>query len=267
MKRILFALLFLFVFSPGVHAWGPIVVGGGVEAAAPSTFCSSATAITTGATGLLCEDFSGAVECTSGYSSNCRGTWVVSSGTPDYDYTTSPAPIEGTYSLFLSGLGNSADTRVYRAFTATGGQPQEMYFTFILTEDGVTPGDFVIARITKDGSPLLCSVTLKGTKTLGVSAGGGTIQYTTGTVTEDTLTHVWVRYLPGSGTDALCTVAFSTDGTRPTSGDNYKESTNGTVTANGNRAELWGDYTSANSGNDIIFDKIFVDDATIGDNP
>lgn len=266
MKRIFLTIPFLF-FSFNSYGLSTAIqaVCGASGAAAPATFCASATA-TPNITGLLCDDGEGAVSCAEGYSSNCRAAWNIDSSTPDFDYTTSPAPLGGTYSFMLGGCINGADTRIYRTFTPTAGQPQELYFTFTLTEDGSNPATFVIAKLARSTS-YYCTITLNSNKTLAAAVGGGSSVNTVGTISEDVQTHIWVRYMPGGGTDALCSVGFSTDGNRPTSGNNYAEATDGTTTLDTNRVYLWGDYANATSCNDIIIDNIFVDDATISGVP
>ena len=77
--------------------------------------------------------------------------------------------------------------------------------------------------------------------------------------------HVWVKYVKGSGSNAVVEVGFSTDGTRPTSGGTFATQTSGgTATVDTDRI-MFGQSSSNTVG--AYFDKVRVDDAVIGDNP
>lgn len=186
-------------------------------------------------------------------------------GTPDEDYTTSPAPLEGTQSIYLPGCSAATDQKAYVAFTVTAGQPQEFYWLINFTAlDMTSQKTLAVASTTGNAR---ATINISSTGQLCATAFGGTTVCTVTTMAEATTYHVWGRYLPGTGADAFASTAFSTDGVRPTSGNNYAESTNGTVTVNTNRLELWGDYGTGTNCISAIFDKVRVDDATITDNP
>lgn len=87
---------------------------------------------------------------------------------------------------------------------------------------------------------------------------------TTDVWSPDTTYEVWVHYIAGSGANARCSVAFSTDGTKPTSGNKFTEFTTGTETG-GVTAVRFGSVTGA--AQDMRFDKMRVDDADIGTSP
>jgi hypothetical protein len=76
--------------------------------------------------------------------------------------------------------------------------------------------------------------------------------------------HVWVHYVKGSGSNAQSSVGFSTDGTRPTSGNKFTSYSNGTETADADNVRF---MEEGGSNARAIIDKVRVDDATIGDNP
>ena len=100
-----------------------------------------------------------------------------------------------------------------------------------------------------------------------MASGGTESSNSVGTLSVNTTYHFWVNYLKGTGSNAKITAAFSTDGVRPTSGDNYVESTNGTATTNSARITLYGPYTTSSQCFDALYDKVRIDDALIGDNP
>jgi hypothetical protein len=80
----------------------------------------------------------------------------------------------------------------------------------------------------------------------------------------NTTYHIWVKYVKGSGANAVIESGFSTDGTRPTSGSAFVTQTVGTATADTDRI-MFG-QSSSNTVSTYI-DKVRVDDAVIGDNP
>lgn len=88
---------------------------------------------------------------------------------------------------------------------------------------------------------------------------------TVNTVTAGTTYHIWARYQTGSGANGQGDIAFSTDGTKPTSGDNFASLTTGTETTSVTVARL-GNF-SFNRTIVFVFDKCLVDDVNIGSNP
>jgi hypothetical protein len=117
--------------------------------------------------------------------------------------------------------------------------------TFLTVNSGGTPVESY--RILADGR-LQC---LSGSTT------------TVGTVSAGTTYHVWCHYKKGSGANAVIDIAFSTDGLRPTSGNNFAQKTNGTSTSQVDRLIVGPTLNTQTH----IFDKVRVDDAQIGDNP
>ena len=197
--------------------------------------------------------------------------WTESLGTPNEDYTTSPAPLEGTQSLFLDGCGATADQETWTGYTIGAGIKSETYFLVHFTS---VPSTGTVERqmaTIRNGTGTRATLFLRyvaGTMYMRVQAFGGTAVDTVATMSASTTYHVWFTYIKGGGTDAAATVAFSTNGVRPTSGNNYAISSNGTSTTDGNRLYLGGDnYTSATNCTSAIYDKTRVDDVAISDNP
>jgi hypothetical protein len=166
---------------------------------APSTFCSSSTATTSGLTGVLCEDFESIVECKATYTSNCRAGWTGAVfGTPNYDV-------------------NHYHIRVQTA--------------------------------------------------------GGTAVISTATVSLNTLHHLWIKTIVGTGTNATTQVQFTTTGTRPgewadcATNNACVQSTNGVSTGTPDSIAVFSNYTSATNCVDTYIDDIFVSATEIGNNP
>jgi hypothetical protein len=275
MKRLLILLLLLpsLAWSAEpieVARMNPYILGGGVAAAA-STFCSSATATTGGINGLICEDFNGSASCADTYTSNCRNTWTVVAGTPNFEYATSPAPLEGTKSLLLDALTDEADTWIYKPFTWTTGQTHWLYIVINNRNLPTGSGAAMFAKITENNGAgcAYFGYSKDGLGTyLYVGAGGGTPANTVGTISSGHTYHVWMSYTVGTGANSTATIAFSENGTKPTSGDNYAECTNGTWTDTPTRLYLMGKWdTNSTYSSEPIIDKVILDDASIGNSP
>jgi len=82
--------------------------------------------------------------------------------------------------------------------------------------------------------------------------------------------HMWVRQVKGTdGTNSVTSVAFSTDGTRPTSGNGFSGTTSGTSVDNPTLIRLMGEFTSNAAGSvDIMWDRTKIAfDQTIPSSP
>jgi hypothetical protein len=116
---------------------------------------------------------------------------------------------------------------------------------------------------------------LNNTTTLGlarITSGGAIVASATATATTvatmstGTTYHLWVHYVKGSGANSVLSVAFSTDGVRPTSGDNFAGVATGPAVLQADKIAL-GSVASTVTAAEYIYDKVRVDDAQIGDNP
>jgi len=95
------------------------------------------------------------------------------------------------------------------------------------------------------------------TGTLQISIGAKSAT-TVGTLAADTTYHIWAKYVKGTGANGVGSVAFSTNTTEPTSGDNFATFTDGTQTAQVDNIELRGPFLRTS-----YFDQVIVDDAPI----
>lgn len=179
-------------------------------------------------------------------------------GTPDPDNTT--VVMEGTQSFYADGRAATAGAR--RGITASGEA-----WVYVLIRPLDTPtgtGDKTLIMVT-------ATATTKGRVTIDNAAkisvyNGSTKATTVGVVSTTDNTHLWFHYKKGTGADGVADVGFSTTGTKPSTGDNFAAVSAGTATTDVDRIYIESEFING-SGIRVHFDKLRVDDATIGDNP
>lgn len=126
------------------------------------------------------------------------------------DYTTSPAPLEGTQSLYFDVTSTrTADTPSF-ATNST------LWVRFMLhNSEAALPGAARSIFALKDtvGGTTVCSLLHEtdGDLTL---AQGSTTSRTTASLTTNTTYYIWVRYTAGSGSNGAADVYWSTDTTK-----------------------------------------------------
>lgn len=168
---------------------------------------------------------------------------------PDYTATV----LHGTQSLRIktSVAGNG---RVFKDFTA--GNERWAYFLF--RPVSVTDA-WKIFSFWNSGSEEICNIYLLSTNVLRVTHGTITAD-TVGTMSDGTTYHVWVHY---NNSGDISDVGFSTDGIRPTSGNNFAQVTTGDAITNATTVVLGGG--ASNFSEEGLFDRLFVDDVQIDD--
>jgi hypothetical protein len=191
-------------------------------------------------------------------SENCEGTgtptgWTNSGATPNWDYTG--VILEGNQSLFLPATGSvGSSTLVDFADQA------EVWVYFKLRLTNTSQGTKTIGGLSQNGGTInqLFQVNTAGLKP---SFGGA---QTTDGFAANTTYDVWLHYRKGTGSNGIVDIGFSTNGTKPTSGTRFAQSTTYTGVNNAGRLFLG---TSAHTNFDVIIDKIRVDNSEIGSNP
>lgn len=177
---------------------------------------------------------------------NCEGTGTPSgwtdSGGPNWDYTT--AILQGTQSVLCSS-GQSS----YKTFT--GSTTVHAYSLFRIPT--ALPGSTTTYTAIRDslGNPL-ATFRVNSSGQMIVFANGSESTPTVDSLSANTTYHVWYLFTSGG----TCSVAFSTDGTKPTSGNAYTSKTGGSGTA----ARL-----QINSV--AIYDRILASTTSIGNSP
>lgn len=173
--------------------------------------------------------------------------WTDASGS-NWDYTATI--LQGTQSWSGSDGGNS-----WKAFTAQ--TTVEAYALVRLVAYPTATGSYLSIRDSSGTALAIFRVGTSGAVT--VYANGLDSSAAVGTISTGTTYHVWLRFV-SSGT---CTVAFSTDGTRPTSGDNFISRTG----ASGTAERVYINAPTAASSLNTIYDRILVLNGTIGNSP
>lgn len=199
---------------------------GGV-ATAPTYACTDATHDSANNAVTSCENFDGATTCTAGYTDNCLGSWLVGSGTPDYDNTTNKT--EGTYSVFLDVTGANG-CFIYKSISAGAN-----YYGYAHIKVVALPS---ISRqfitFNTDGAVRL-QINIGTTGKLKVFHGTSNAETTSGLSAGNTYA-VWYGYNQGTGANGYAYVAWAlvTGGTPPAKPALCDPS--GTTCADGNSA-------------------------------
>jgi hypothetical protein len=177
----------------------------------------------TGSTGCTKREiFEGVTSCYSGFSSNCSSTWYYANGVT-FNSTTSPAPLQVTYSLYVPDAGGS---KAFLGYTAAS----DVYGGAAVNFAGIPATTNInVIRVDTAADTTVCTAGLYGATVFQVSNTGGTTQTTTVSLSTGTTYYMKVRAVPGSGSNARCDAWLSTNGT---SWGYSVSSTNGTWTAN-----------------------------------
>lgn len=235
-----------------IWCWAPLAQ---LRAVPLAQFLGGSPPAGTSPTYLVKQNFETA---TTGYDN--EETWVTASGSPNPAYTGEI--LLGTQSLRATEA--AAAGRVRTEFSS-GIDEVHAYFLF-RRDGGGQPGGartfFTFSTAGADSQQV--AVQYGTTGALTIICGTANLTTVSGTSVDQTY-HVWVGYTKGTGANAFAYVAFSTDGTKPSSGNQYREVTNGSSTNQVGRIYLG--LAATNAAADLIFDKVLVDDVAIGSNP
>lgn len=160
---------------------------------------------------------------------------------------------------YLQSLTNAFDVFSYKGFADSG----EVYiYTKIYISSASIASSLYkrILSLNSSGTTIFSLNVYNLSSTYRMLVGCGSTAYTTGTLSEDTLYHVKVRYKNGTGSNAVCQAEFSTTGTFAGSGSSYVSKTDGSLTSTVNRLYI----NPGVNALDIYYDKIRVYSADFG---
>lgn len=172
------------------------------------------------------------------------GTW-----NPAYTVTV----LAGTQSCFHTD-GGSLTSPVFTAQT-------NVYFYCLLRFNAVADNTEILSLRSAANADLAIMKYRPG-GSLRVDCGNVTAGDTVSTISAATKTHIWIRYTKGTGANGFASIAFSTNGIKPTSGDAYVQTAVGDATADAVKLRINGEV-----GNTFIIDRILISATPIGDNP
>jgi hypothetical protein len=201
---------------------------------------------------LLEEGFEG-----TGYDEILAGSWTESSGTPDEDYATSPAPLVGSQSLELNdgGTNERADSP---SFTDTA----DVWFFCYIHFNSLPAGTESIISI-RNGTTEMLSAQVTSSGTWRLSMTGGNSAATTAAMSAGTTYKVRIRYTAGGGATGFGSFEFATTGgTFDGSGTDYTSKSDSTATLSAQNLRL-----RSEGAIQLFMDRVLVDDAEIGSNP
>jgi hypothetical protein len=174
---------------------------------------------------------------------------VASSTSIDAQYATSPAPLEGSYSLYPASFSRTVQ------FPISGNPRSFCQLVRPVTSTGATAYRFL------NGSTTVAIVErTAGNKLIpwqGSVAGAATVDsFSTGTTW-----YLWCDYVPSTGGNGVFRVGFSSTGTKPTSGNAWSQVTTGDATLEIDTWQVGG------LGANVIHDRFRASASEIGSNP
>lgn len=234
----------------------PYIAGAGVSAAA---------------TYLLSEDFDGSSTCYTGDSTyvNCNtpaAKWTLAgfsgSGSVNFKYSTSPAPLGGTYSAYLQNEHAYNDGTIVASITAsdTVGVYAIVNFPTASLEAGYTK-PFIRIR---NGTTDLCAAALYQSSEQFAVLSEGAENHSGGVSYSATTTyHVWLEWTKATSGDGICRLYVGANDSTKTLAGGF---TNRTSTSQGDKLMV-NILHSTTTDYSLIIDKIRVNNAVIGVSP
>lgn len=216
-------------------------------------------AVAGGATYLVKQDFEG-----TGYDNG--ETWTeTGAGTADEDNTLTPSPLLGSQSLRCTSVANTVRVESPN-FTAIAEIHGYMMLNPVNT---ATAGNTrKIMSFENSGGGTAEGVVLDGGEQFTITHGSA-FATIADAFTENTTIHFWFRWKAKVGaSDGVAEIAWSTNGTKPTSGTKYAILTNGNGSSTLMRSIAIGCAPDdSNVTWTVIYDKVRVSATTIGSDP
>lgn len=221
------------------------------------TIATAGGGCTTVSGSLLFETFEGP-----GY---VDGNWVpfASTGVVDDTYDTAPAPLAGSFSLYIENPAGTGTSGTRNSAPAT---PQgHLYFFCKVNVTSLQATSRIFAFENSMGTEVY-SVDINSSGALIVNNGATASSATTTTLTAGTTYYVRGEYQKVAvANDAISRVEVNTTGIWTGSGNGFREVTNGTMTTDVTDVVI--KITNNGGQSKIIFDTYILDDAQIPDTP
>lgn len=202
----------------------------------------------------VCETFNGSTECASGYSSTCDNAWTVTkdaADTIDFDNSTSPAPLDGTYSLRMTSA-NTTGSNMKLGFA----DADNAYMFFIVNFDskGTETQYRCIAGFVTDASADVCFFCLNNANPGQFVTYNGTGFSSGVAASADTTYYIWLEHVKSTS----CAAYISASATKPGSA---------TVSTTGKNSQAGTIHLQTKHSSDIVFGKIRQSATAIGSDP
>lgn len=186
--------------------------------------------------------------------------WTEDGGTPDEDYTS--VVLEGEQSLLLDSRGTSTGQSLYRNYTMQSADATLVVRFRIKCNSLPATGapDSFLIKFTSTSPTTRGQILLTDDHKLVAAPVGGTAVETTNSIQEGVEYYIWITHKRSISGDGTNSVAFNTTFTRPSSGDNYAISSNGTATSAPARYYIGAGYSSGgtNYSQTCIIDQVMT---------
>lgn len=177
-------------------------------------------------------------------------TWTENAA-PNEDYTTSPAPLVGSQSWQTAAVGGEA----YTSFTA-----QDEVWAYAMCNIQTLADNRNIFQIRDSGGTYVLSLKAYADGHLQILNFATSVNTSAGLISNGTTFHVWLHYIKGTGANSTGELYVSSNDTRP--GSPQASTTTAGSTAQAARVAVMG-WSDGN----YIWDKVRVDDVSIGSAP
>jgi hypothetical protein len=216
-----------------------------------------------GVTYIFSEDFDGSTLCIAAGVSTCDNTWTRFGTAETEDFQDQLADNDGTYNFQVIETSSAGSGVLSPDWSSA---PATAYGYFMFNKDTATGSDPVgnaIFFATRDTGDANTGFYLRWDTNDEVECYHGTATTNGGAVLEDTWYHIWWEYTAGSGADGTLVVYISTDPAVKGAADCNIANGNSAITVQ--KLYMRGFRDATGTGN--YYDKIRVDDVTIGASP
>jgi hypothetical protein len=187
-------------------------------------------------------------------------TWTLSAaGSAGIDTGYTASPLAGLKSCRCVS-NNIAQDITCPTFSAQ----DEVWAYFLMKAETLPSGGFEIIAAWLQSGSLNASVAVNPSGTLRISS--SSVDSTVDAISAGTVYNVWFHFKSGTGSDGVLDVGFSTNGTRPTSGNKFVQVTGQTISGNLDAFKFMR-FTGNPSRATYVFDNALVKTSQIGDSP